>query len=529
MRQTLSPYPVSETEYFERVLRHDPNSLTQLIAATSANLPPVRDLAVQGLGLYTPWALLDAAWVSLARGRDGRPGATGPDLRQILDLYLALDDPVTEEPEGMKRWEGYLQRTIHHQGPWQEDDYSQLSRSMALLAQTPYPADSDDPLEVIVPGWDDKLLGCSLADYLGIVHLVWGCATAHPNPRRRGRFAVDWYPAAEYDQFDGLRSPAQIKAVLNRHFVTTKKKLRASFPANHDPLRRRYGHNPLRSTPLVGCVPGSCLIPVPAAVLGKATPLGLYYTGGDNKSKWGQSFTTDVGRLFERYVGRQLDLLPDAEVHPETLVKISKKESKKTVDFFVVFPDLVLLIEVKSTRPSEQLRLGGLDFATLLPRTPIKKGFEQINRSVDFLRFGDHPALATIPTDRRVIGMVVTAEPFHQINTPAHRVDLPETKIPVMVTSIAELEQAVTITGTSLAKLLCAAIDAGAVDLRQLFPQYDFLEHNVVLEQGWSAIPFARPRRPRAQDGATAEPGSGPHRPAPSPTHGRESSSSRGR
>lgn len=510
MRQDLSPYPVPETEYFERVLRHDPNSLTQLIAATSASLPPVRALAAQGRSQYGPWALLDAAWVSLARGRDGRPSATSADLRQILDLFLALDDPVRLEPEGMERWEGYLQRVIHHQGPWQEDDYSQLSRSIALLAQTPYPDDSEDPLEVILPGWDHDRLGCSLADYLGIVNLVWSCATSHPNPSHRGRFAVDWYPNADYDQFDGLRSPAQIKVVLNRHFSTTKNKLRASFPANHDPLLRRYRHNPLRSTPLVRGVTGGYLVPVPAAVLGKATPLGLYYTGGDNQSPWGQSFTTDVGRLFERYVGRQLALLPDADVQPETLVKISKKVSKKTVDFFVVFPDLVLLIEVKSTRPSESLRLGGPDFTTLLPKTPIGKGFEQINRSAGFLHSGEHPELADIPNDRRMIGMVVTAEPFHQINTPAHRVDLPETRIPVMVTAIAELEQAVTITGTSLAKLLCAAVDTGAADLRQLFPQYEFLDHNAVLEQGWSAIPLARPRRPQAQNAAAAEPGNGP-------------------
>ncbi|MFM9582442.1 nuclease-related domain-containing protein [Streptomyces caniscabiei] len=513
MRRTLSPCPVPETEYFERVLRHDPNSLTQLIAVTSASLPPVRDLFAQGLGLYVPWALLDVAWVSLARGRDGRPNATSPDLRQILDLFLALDDPVTREPEGMTRWEGYLQRATHHQGPWQEDAYAQLSRSIALLDQTPYPDDADDPLEVILPGWDHDLLGCSLADYLGIVHLVWGCATAHPNPRRRGRFALDWYPVADYDQFDGLRSPAQVKTVLNRHFVTTKNKLRAAFPADHDPLLRRYTHNPLRSRPLVGGVPGGYLVPVPAAVLGKTTPLGLYYTGGDNKSEWGKSFTNDVGRLFERYVGRQLDLLPDAEVHPEILVKLSKRESKKTIDFFVVFPDLVLLVEVKSTRPGEQLRLGKPDFTTLLANQ-FTRAFEQINRSVDLLRSGKHPELADIPADRRMIGMVVTAEPFHQINTPAHRVDLPDTKIPVMVTSIAELEDAVTITSTSLAKLLCAADDAGVVSMRQLFPQHEFLEHNAVLEQGWSAIPFARPRRPRAEDTAAAEPGNGPgHRP----------------
>ncbi|MDP5317336.1 hypothetical protein [Streptomyces poriferorum] len=499
-----------ETEYFERILRHDPSSLTQLIGATSATLPHVRDLAARGLGLYVPWALLDAAWVSLARGRAGRPGATSQDLRQILDLYLALDDPVTQEPEGMERWDGYLQRIIHHQGPWQDDAYAQLSRSIALLAQTPYPDDADDPLEVILPGWDHDLLGCSLADYLGIVHLIWACATAHPNPRRRGRFAVDWYPVTDYDQFNELRSPDQIRAVLKRHFVTTKKKLRAAFPTDNDPLLRRYTHNPLRSRPLVSGVPGGHLVPVPAAVVGKATPLGLYYTGGDNKSEWGKAFTNDVGRLFERYVGRQLDLLPDAEVHPEILVKLSKKDKAKTIDFFVVFRDLVLLVEVKSTRPGEQLRLGGPDFATLLPATPLKKAFEQINKSVKLLRSGRHPELADIPADRRMIGMVVTAEPFHQINTAAHRVAMPATDIPVMVTPIAELEDAVTITGTSLATLLHAADEAGVVDLRQLFPQYEFQEHNAVLEQGWSAIPFARPRRPRTQDSAAAGPSNGP-------------------
>ncbi|MFE5535472.1 hypothetical protein [Streptomyces sp. NPDC056492] len=93
----------------------------------------------------------------------------------------------------------------------------------------------------------------------------------------------------------------------------------------------------------------------------------------------GQSFTTDVGRLVERYVARRLDLLPDDEVQPETLVKISKKEGKETVDFFAVIPDLVLLIEVRPSRPNEQLRLGGSDFTALLRRTPFKKGFEQIN------------------------------------------------------------------------------------------------------------------------------------------------------
>ncbi|ROR33849.1 hypothetical protein [Kitasatospora cineracea] len=99
-----------------------------------------------------------------------------------------------------------------------------------------------------------------------------------------------------------------------------------------------------------------------------------------------------------------------------------------------------------------------------------------------------------------MIAMVLVAEQFHQINTPAQRATLaPAPEIPVIFASITELEQAVTITGASLAEMLHAAIDANVAYLRQMFSRYDFLEHNAVLEQGWSAIPFARPRRPRSQ------------------------------
>ncbi|MFE1190118.1 nuclease-related domain-containing protein [[Kitasatospora] papulosa] len=492
MRHPVPSHPVPEHQYIERVLRHSSDSLVRLIASTSSGLPAVRDLGRQDLGPYGPWALQDMAWVSLALGSDSRSDATSNDLTEIVGLYLALDDPITHDPDDGLRLERLLQRVTHQQGGWQESEYAQLSRSVALLQQTPHP---DGGLEVIRPGWDHELLGCSLTDYVGLAELVWACATHHPDPRRRGRFAVEWYPARDYGEFDHLRSPTQVKAVLRRHFATTKIRLRTTFPVDADPLVRRYTHNPLRSRPLIAGMPGGYLVPVPAAVLGKATPLGLYYTGGDNNSEQGKAFTRDVGHLFERYVGRQLALLTDADVHPEVEYKLPRKQKGKSVDWIVVFPDLVLLVEVKSTRPGEALRLGAENFTTILDGQ-FRKAFKQVDNSADRIRSGAHPEFDHIPRDRPMVGMVVTAEQFHQINTPEHRSELPSTSVPVTVTSIQELEYAVTITGTSLVDVLRASAAGGGAALRSLFLGHKFLDHNAVLEQGWSAIPFARPRGP---------------------------------
>ncbi|HEY8986632.1 MAG TPA: nuclease-related domain-containing protein [Streptomyces sp.] len=489
MRFPIPAQPVSEREYKERLLRHAPGSLVAQIAATSGSLPDVRDLAAQGLGPYAPWALLDAAWVSLALGRDDRAPATAADLGEILGLHLALDDPVTG-PDSEHRLERFLLRVAGQQFTWQEDKYAELSRTVALLVQTPHPED----LEVIRPGWDHRLLGCSVTDYIGVAQLVWAAATAHPDLRLRGRFRPAWLDdAINWSEFDLIRSSADLNTVLKRHFVTTRQKLRTRYPVGKDPRLRRYAHNPLRARPLVGGFKGGYFVPVPAAVLGKASPLGLYYTGGDGGSEQGQAFTRDLGHLFERYVGRQLGLLPDAEVHPEIRFRLPKKQSGTSVDWIVVFPNLVLLVEVKSTRPGEPLRLGAANFTDIL-NDQLGKAFDQINKSVKRISSGDHPEFGHIPRDRTMLGMVITAEHFHQINTPELRAGFPPADIPVTVASIHELEQAVTLTGTSLADLLLASAAQRGTTLRELFPAYEFLERNEILEKAWKAIPLTRDR-----------------------------------
>ncbi|WP_406451243.1 hypothetical protein OH768_07335 [Streptomyces sp. NBC_01622] len=109
---------------------------------------------------------------------------------------------------------------------------------------------------------------------------------------------------------------------------------------------------------------------------------------------------------FERYVGRQLDLLTDAVVHPKVEYQQPKKEKAKSDDQF-------------------------------------RKAFRQVDNSATRIRSRAHPEFGHIPRDRQMLGMVVTAEQFHQINTPEHRTELPPTTVPVTVTSIQELEDAV--------------------------------------------------------------------------------------
>jgi Nuclease-related domain len=75
----------------------------------------------------------------------------------------------------------------------------------------------------------------------------------------------------------------------------------------------------------------------------------VYYLGVE---KWGNAFAEDCGLLFELYVGRQLGTLHNVQVNPQVS---HEKGQNRSVDWIVVCPNAVLLVEVKSVRPTEAL------------------------------------------------------------------------------------------------------------------------------------------------------------------------------
>jgi hypothetical protein len=214
--------------------------------------------------------------------------------------------------------------------------------------------------------------------------------------------------------------------------------------------------------------------------LAEATPGGVYFTLLDH---FGPAFASDLGNLFEQYVGRQLELLPGAHVLPE-ITYGPKSARSKTVDWIVVLPEVVLLVEVKSAIPTEPVRLGTPDAADAIVGK-LGKAVNQIDITAQLIADRD-PVLAAVPADRPVLGLVVTLEPFHIANAFSL---LPAGRTPVTVADAAEIEVLVTITDTPPGRLL---LERAADDVRFTWSLDTALyehEHslNPILDEAWSS------------------------------------------
>ena len=67
---------------------------------------------------------------------------------------------------------------------------------------------------------------------------------------------------------------------------------------------------------------------MPGPYLALATPWGVYFTG---LNRYRERFAHDLGHLFEQYIGRQLRLLPGAQVLGEVSYGPARSR-RKTVD-----------------------------------------------------------------------------------------------------------------------------------------------------------------------------------------------------
>ena len=139
-------------------------------------------------------------------------------------------------------------------------------------------------------------------------------------------------------------------------------------------------------------------------------------------------------------MGTQLALLQAAQVLPEA---IYGSPERKTTDFFVVLPRGRLLVEAKSSRPSLGTRTG-VTAGDIDLLNKIGHARKQINATVELLEQGN-PAVAHLPRDRPVRGLVVTLEPFHNVNTILCEGILPSTAVPTATVSSHDLENVVAI------------------------------------------------------------------------------------
>jgi hypothetical protein len=490
--QPRPPYryarPVRDSEYCQRVRRHPPSSLVPLIAATAARYWEPQSWIRDGHLKYTPWALADAARVSIASSNEyrGKP-ATERDLLEILAAYVAFLDPAlrsqTDGPE--EALSQYLLRASGEQLAWQEQDFADFARTAALLTQTT----SNKPARVMSPGWESDILGCSLSDYVGIAQVLLGAAISSG-----GRFDPIWLDSESAAPIRRVISKDVFLHIVKAHFVTDVDGFRQLEREGHHSRNselRRFEHNPLRSRPLLAGLGNCYLIPAPRAIIGKASPLGLYHTGIDH---FGEAFAQDFGELLEQYVGRQLRLLPQATVLPEIMYKSGRGE-RTSVDWIVIFDDLILLVEVKSRRPTQDVRLASERRADELKRM-LAHAYTQIDTTATLIAEGN-PAFTAIPNNRPVLGLIITQEPFHTANAPFQRQHMPATAIPILMAGASELEGIVTVTDTLPSRLLREIAADPERSTWALQPALTGHEHttNPILQSAWDSYPWARPNR----------------------------------
>lgn len=484
---TYSPYPHLPYSAFAQACRaFRPTDLVPAIAAMSARLgePPYSDRLKARM---PPWGLAAAARESLLRGNEHR--SKPADEAALLDLMAKFQIAGDVKPSEAGD-EGFLVRMMtnmtYEQFPYQESMFEEVSRSHAWLID----GLPDVETKVISESSLTAMLdGITLGEAIGATFLLHVGAL-----HNAGLYMPQWLDQSNFVDVLDVYPRTHIEKTAAR-LTTTPDEFRLAYNAVAVGTDRaaRYDYNPLVATPFVDMGDGNPVAPATRLILRTVTPGGLYYPG---IAMYDNDFANDLGLLFEHYVGRQLKLIDGARVEPE--IAYGKGGGEKSVDWFVLMPNLVVLVEVKSSRLGPAARAGEPGLMESLQNS-LGRARKQLARTVTRLAEG-HPAFSDIPTGQPILGLIVTAEPFYTGS--AYLLDhdratipggpLPD--VPVAVASARTVEMLVTHGADAEAVLLDAMArrsEDGVVNLYDIGNKPG--QHNQILEDAWNSYPWPSP------------------------------------
>lgn len=417
--------PVPFDQFRQRVRRHRRIDVVDGVAALSAELTatqlsgrPRRNLP----NVVQPFALAAVARAAFMYGNEHRNKQVfETDLIDMCALYANVHEPALGEDPGGARLRGLMHRTLYEQAGHQFSEMENIGRTLVLFedhasasAKAPTTAD-----------WE-SLLGTSLVPFMRTGFTMHVAALSNAGQITRDVLRADHVAPV----FTPLSADAALE-VIDEWYAASIDDLKATGEQAEVAGLEKWSLNPLVARPLVR-VGDRYVMPCPRWVIDRFTPTGLYFIGWE---AWGSRFTDALGAMFEAYVGTQLGLIEHATVHGEI---VYGTHDEKTVDFFVVTDDVVVLVEAKSARPVQSTRLGQPESDEDIDKK-VGKAISQINNTARLLREG-HSALAHInPKGLPLVGVVVTLEPFLLVNTFVHGL-LDEADLPTVVASAHELE-----------------------------------------------------------------------------------------
>lgn len=472
------PEVIKFQEFEQRVRRYPTSEVLQRVADAASTLDGLpRGLRTTGpfTNNVQPHALAAVAKAAIVAGNDHRARAVGiPDLEMLCQAFHSIEEPFTKTGSAPGSLASFMVRIAYEQFPFQQSMFEDLARTEALLR-----AATRTDQGVITPEFWHEALGCTLTEFVGVGMLLNVGAL-----KNRGYYDPSWLSQANFEAILARLPASTIRSVSERFFLSTRVQFRTTAAEHrlHDPWLRRFEFNPLVIHPFIEQPDGRYIAPVPRYALTRVTPAGLYYIGLQHA---GTAFTTALGDVFEHYVGDHVAL-----TNPELMLHdIEYAKGKRTADWIVVLPHAVLVVEVKATPLSEGGRLGTAKLEDDLARAP-GKAVTQIDRTVELIR-QRHQAVAVVPTDRPIIGMIVTLQPYYQCNSDivwgsSHR------ETPIVLASSRELEHLVSLSENSaddvLVDLVADPARAGW-NLGNAIASYPS-GRNPILDEAWCAYPF---------------------------------------
>ena len=466
------------TEFTDYARRFSQVDLLAGIARIAAALP---DGPASAYTPARPWALAGLAKASIVHGN---PYRTIPARPQDITLGCAIFDkikPGQTDDAARDPLFNILTRMAYEQFAYQESPGNELARAESLFNGY----SGRKPLQVLNTAGVNELLGAPVRDAAGVAIMLAGAA-----------FAADgFFDPAVLDHEDYARvleelPKERILSVIDTCFVTDiadfrRRNKMAPQLTNLD----QYMFNPLTSRPFLRLDDGRLLAPVPQLIPRRLSPIEFYY---DGLGRWDRTYMEDMGELFEDYVGRQLQDLPDVTVHSEILYGGKSGKEKKSIDWIVVFDDLVLLVEAKAARVDAAGRAG-----TQVAKRPATKtlsdAFEQIDVTHEQI-MARTKEFSHIPTDRPFIGLVATLDPWYTANFGAP--DFPyHPQVPCLTAPIRSIETLIGIgrrrSASEVLKQIAASSQLSTWDLGAALHDFqDPTDTNPILMAAYAGLPF---------------------------------------
>ena len=453
------------SEFVQAVRRYRPSDLIPAIAQHSAERP-LEQTFTDEWRARPPWALAAMARESILYGTESRSArATSATLDELFNLFSRLSDPH-EEPTAHT----ILTSITHEQFPYQESMFEEVARAQALFG---HPVAGVDPFP-----WEE-VIGVPLEAAIGASLVVAALTGA-----QQGRFDPAWFDQDGVDGVFGRFMPKDTLLAGAAYLTCTLASARkAGLPPDGLPWSaRRFAYNPLTSTPLVDLGAAGTWAPLSTAVARSVTPANLYYAGmASGRSGFGK----DLGLRVQAYVGRQLRDIENLEILPE--VVYGRRGGEDSADWFIIADEAVVIVEAKSARMSLAAKGADSSLPGHVARS-IGRGREQIDTTARLIR-EKHPAFSRIPSDRRMVGLVVTSEPFYMANSglPAYGA---HGEIQTLVASLRDIELIAAVPGQQLVPALLDVMDDPEQSAWSLFsslqPRFPEPRRNKVLDAAWS-------------------------------------------